>query len=217
MLPAPSTRFEPTPFPDTYPQNIPVLGGVHSMGFTEGPAGNDTAHHALSYHIYSCGFAVSDCDENGDLPTAECDICDKFVSAAVETRTADIRRTSRLSRRGINSIRNSIRNSSGSSNSDSSNSGSSNSGGSSSNGSSTLANTDTATAAAAVGGGIMITEFGACSGSATCLAEINRVTTRADAALQSWACKFTTSSPHTSSANISVPQYRLHIRGTHAP
>ncbi len=29
--------YEPTPFPDTYPSNIPLAGGVHSMGFTAGP------------------------------------------------------------------------------------------------------------------------------------------------------------------------------------
>ena len=41
--------------------------------------------------------------------------------------------------------------------------------------------------AARVGGGAMITEFGACSGSPTCIVEINRVTSLADRALQSWA------------------------------
>jgi len=122
--------YEPPPFPDTYPDNIPVLGGVYSMGSTSGPAGTDVAHQALSYHIYSCGFATSDCDRNGDTKPGPCPVCDSFASKAVSTREADRKR---------------------------------------------------------LGGGGFLTEFGACSGSPQCLAEIARVTSQADEALHSWA------------------------------
>ena len=118
--------FESTPFPDTYPSNIPVLGGVHAAGFAEAPGGNA----ALSYHIYSCGFAATDCDRNGDVPGVDCDACDAFAEAAGATRSSDARR---------------------------------------------------------LGAAAFLTEFGACSGSASCLAEISRVADVADAHLHSWA------------------------------
>ncbi|KAK7230672.1 cellulase [Aureococcus anophagefferens] len=114
--------FEPTP----YPSNIPVLGGVHAAGFAEAPGGNA----ALSYHIYSCGFAATDCDRNGDVPGVDCDACDAFAEAAGATRSSDARR---------------------------------------------------------LGAAAFLTEFGACSGSASCLAEISRVADVADAHLHSWA------------------------------
>lgn len=122
--------YEPPPFPDTFPANIPALAGVHSMGSTSGPAGQDVAHQALSYHIYSCGFAVSNCDRKGDIPISPCPTCDRYASDAVSTRGADASR---------------------------------------------------------LGGGAFLTEFGACSGSESCLEEIRRVLGQADAALHSWA------------------------------
>eukprot|EP00947_MAST-08B_sp_MAST-8B-sp1_P002435 g2435.t1 len=129
--------FEPTPFPDTFPANIPLEGGVHAAGFTAGPAPDDPTHQALSYHIYTCGFASSSCGRNGDPPSYHDPTADSFASSAVRTRTADRDRLGKGGGRG--------------------------------------------------GGGIFITEFGACSGAANCLGEIERVTSRADAALQSWA------------------------------
>ena len=117
--------FEPAPFPDTYPSDIPILGGVHEAGFTEAPNNS-----ALSYHIYSCGFAATDCDRAGDTPAVACETCDVFAAAAGRTRAAD---------------------------------------------------------AAALGGAAFLTEFGACSGSEACLAEISRVADVADAHFQSWA------------------------------
>jgi len=120
--------YEPTPFPDTYPVYIHFEGGVHPSGFTRGPARDRVEHQALSYHIYSCGFAAT-CDRTGDAP-ADCKDCDDFAKAAVTTRYEDANR---------------------------------------------------------VGGGIFLTEFGACSGSEGCIAEIRRVLSFADSAFHSWA------------------------------
>eukprot|EP00930_Biecheleria_cincta_P018359 TRINITY_DN14328_c0_g2_i1.p1 TRINITY_DN14328_c0_g2~~TRINITY_DN14328_c0_g2_i1.p1 ORF type:complete len:673 (-),score=85.83 TRINITY_DN14328_c0_g2_i1:149-2167(-) len=121
--------YEPPPFPDTYPAYIPWEHGVHPTGFTSGPARDRVEHQALSYHIYSCGFAIGYCPRSGDAP-AHCPDCDKFAEAAVTTRAADAKR---------------------------------------------------------VGGGIFLTEFGACSGSEDCIAELRRVLGFADSAFQSWA------------------------------
>ena len=52
--------------PGRYPYSIPVYGGVHSTGFTKGPA-TGSSQQVLSYHIYTCGFADSGCDTNGDF------------------------------------------------------------------------------------------------------------------------------------------------------
>jgi len=120
--------YEPVPFPDTLPAYLPVAGGVRPVGFTQGPGTNST--QALSYHIYSCGFATDKCNRKGDLPQIECDVCDDMASSAVAQRDSDAQR---------------------------------------------------------LGGGVFMTEFGACSGSPTCLAEIARITERADQALHSWA------------------------------
>lgn len=120
--------YEPPPFPDTYPVYIHFEGGVHPAGWTSGPARDRVEHQAMSYHIYSCGFAT-ECDRTGDAP-ADCLDCDDFAQAAVTTRDADANR---------------------------------------------------------VGGGIFLTEFGACSGSQDCVAEIRRVLSFADSALHSWA------------------------------
>jgi endoglycosylceramidase len=128
--PAAIAMYEPPPFPDTYPSNIPAMDGVHPMGTTSGPAKKDVAHQALSYHIYSCGFAESSCNRQGDPPKADCPLCDQYASDAVSARDADRKR---------------------------------------------------------VGGGVFITEFGACSGSEVCISEINRITDQADSALHSWA------------------------------
>jgi len=122
--------YEPPPFPDTYPDNIPALKGVHSMGATSGPAGKDVAHQALSYHIYSCGFALAQCARTGDTPSPTCDVCDTFADAAVSTRDKDRKR---------------------------------------------------------LGGGVFLTEFGACSGSEACVAEIDRVLSQAEDSFHSWA------------------------------
>jgi len=121
--------YEPPPFPDTYPVYIPWEHGVHRTGFTSGPARDRVEHQALSYHIYSCGFAVKDCTRSGDAP-AQCPVCDQLAEDAVTTRAADAKR---------------------------------------------------------VGGGIFLTEFGACSGSEGCIAELRRVLSSADSAFQSWA------------------------------
>jgi len=122
--------YEPTPFPDTYPANVPFEHGVHPVGFTSGPAQGDVAHQALSYHHYSCGFADPSCDRKGDTKSSDCPACDKMATAAVNTRQSD---------------------------------------------------------AARLGGGVILTEFGACSGSPQCVAEINRITNNADSVLHSWA------------------------------
>lgn len=82
--------FEPAPFPGTIPSNIPVLGGVHAAGFTEGPA--DSAHQALAYHIYSCGFADTKCTDKGETENIDCPTCDKFASDAVKQRQTDSER-----------------------------------------------------------------------------------------------------------------------------
>eukprot|EP00435_Cladocopium_sp_Y103_P038354 s2226_g10.t1 len=120
--------YEPVPFPDTLPAYLPMAGGVRPVGFTRGPSSNST--QALSYHIYSCGFATDKCNRKGDLPSEDCPICDEMASSAVATREADARR---------------------------------------------------------LGGGAFMTEFGACSGTPSCLSEIQRITDRADRALHSWA------------------------------
>jgi len=122
--------YEPTPFPDTFPSSIPWEHGVHPVGFTSGPAGDDVAHQALSYHIYSCGFAQPQCNKKGDLPSVDCKLCDDYALKAVSSRQDSARK---------------------------------------------------------LGGGVFLSEFGACSGSDPCLAEINRVANAADTALQSWA------------------------------
>lgn len=122
--------YEPAPFPSTYPSNIPVLHGVHPLGFTEGPAKEDKAHHALSYHVYSCGFAVQDCNRQGDPTSADCEVCDKYARDAITTRNDDVKK---------------------------------------------------------LGGGVFLTEFGSCSGSDICIAEIKRVADLADSAMHSWA------------------------------
>jgi len=102
------------------------------MGSTSGPAGQNVAHQALSYHIYSCGFADSKCNRQGDTATDKdtYSVCDTWANDAVSTRDADAKR---------------------------------------------------------LGGGMFLTEFGACSGSDACVAEINRVLNPADAAMHSWA------------------------------
>jgi len=66
------------------------LGGVHHVGFTEGPA--DAAHQALSYHIYSCGFADTECTREGVTRSADCPTCDKFATDAVIKRQEDVKR-----------------------------------------------------------------------------------------------------------------------------
>merc|ERR1719247_3730866 len=121
--PAAVAMYEPTPFPDTYPSNIPVESGVHPIGFSSGPAGKDVAHQALSYHIYSCGFADTRCDRDGNTQKLQCDLCDKWASDAVNTRIADVKR---------------------------------------------------------LGGGIFLTEFGACTETDKCFAEIDRMTSNAE-------------------------------------
>lgn len=128
--PAAIAMYEPAPFPDTYPSNIPMLHGVWPMGSTSGPAGEDVAHQALSYHIYSCGFAATNCDRLGDLPSTACPLCDQYASDAVSLRDKDRKR---------------------------------------------------------LGGGVFITEFGACSGSKECISEISRIADNADSAFHSWA------------------------------
>jgi len=120
--------YEPAPFPGTMPSNIPVLGGVHPVGFTEGPA--DPTHQALSYHIYSCGFADTECTREGDTKSLHCPTCDAFASDWVKQRQEDSQN---------------------------------------------------------LGGGVFMTEFGACADSQSCLVEIERVTSRADTAFHSWA------------------------------
>ena len=128
--------YEPPPFPDTLPASVPFLSGVHSTGFTAGPAGAAGAakwasKQAMSYHIYSCGFADTKCDSDGDPAAADCGSCDELVDSWMDTRAADVKR---------------------------------------------------------LGGGVMLTEFGAVSGdSAGGLAEIARVTNAADRRLLSWA------------------------------
>ncbi|CAE8700421.1 unnamed protein product, partial [Polarella glacialis] len=117
--------YEPAPVPDSLPAWLPVAGGVHSSGFTAGPAGA-----AMSYHIYSCGFALAACDKRGDPASSDCDVCDKFATTAVTKRQEEVTK---------------------------------------------------------LGGAAFLTEFGACSGSETCIAEINRIADRADSALHSWA------------------------------
>lgn len=121
--------YEPAPFPDTFPSNIPLEHGVHPVGFTAGPAADDVSHQALSYHIYSCGFAVPQCDKKGDLPSEDCTLCDDYAWDAVSSRQDSAKQ---------------------------------------------------------LGGGIFLSEFGACSGSDPCIAEINRITNAADRSLQSW-------------------------------
>lgn len=89
--------YEPTPFPDTYPSNIPVLSGVHSTGFASpGPvsaaaSADPKRHQALAYHIYSCGFAEPNCNRNGDTPQPDgnCATCDEWVGKTVQTRSDD--------------------------------------------------------------------------------------------------------------------------------
>lgn len=120
--------YEPAPFPDTLPAYLPLAGGVRPVGFNKGPGSNKT--QALSYHIYSCGFATDKCNRKGDLPKPDCPVCDAMASSAVAQRSVDAQR---------------------------------------------------------LGGGVFLTEFGACSGSDSCLAEIARVTDRADQAFHSWA------------------------------
>merc|ERR1711963_1232949 len=110
--------------------NVPFVGGVHKMGATAGPAGDDHPHQALSYHIYSCGFADTHCDRAGDTHAVDCPVCDKFAVDAVSARSADAKR---------------------------------------------------------LGGGVFLTEFGACGESDECVAELNRVLGRAETALHSWA------------------------------
>jgi hypothetical protein len=83
--------YEPTPFPDTIPEAVPVLGGVHPVGFTAGPA-NDSARQALSFHVYSCGFANTACDADGDPAAADCASCDKLVTTSLRQRAADVAR-----------------------------------------------------------------------------------------------------------------------------
>lgn len=82
--------YEPVPVPDTLPAYLPLAGGVRPVGFTRGPSSNST--QALSYHIYSCGFATNKCNRKGDLPSEDCPICDEMASSAVATREADARR-----------------------------------------------------------------------------------------------------------------------------
>jgi len=123
--------YEPTPFPDTYPANIPGIGGVHETGFTQGPTQGKPEAEALSFHIYSCGFADEECSEDGDPHAVKCDKCDQWVEDAFKSRT--------------NQVANQL------------------------------------------GGGTFLTEFGACSGSESCLAEIDRVTAGADRSFTSWA------------------------------
>jgi len=110
--------------------NIPLEGGVHAMGFTAGPAGADKTSQALSYHIYSCGFADNNCLRNGDPEKTDCPLCDSYAADAVNTRDGEVQQ---------------------------------------------------------LGGGVFITEFGACTDSAACLAEIDRVTKVADSHGHSWA------------------------------
>eukprot|EP00438_Fugacium_kawagutii_P018919 Skav209936 [mRNA] locus=scaffold102:229307:235593:+ [translate_table: standard] len=85
--PAAILMYEPAPFPDTLPAYLPLAGGVRPVGFTAGPGTNRT--QALSYHIYSCGFATDKCsrshDRKGDLPSPECPVCDEMASSAVDT------------------------------------------------------------------------------------------------------------------------------------
>ncbi|CAJ1396445.1 unnamed protein product [Effrenium voratum] len=120
--------YEPAPFPDTVPAYVPGLGGVKPVGFDAGPA--DATHQALSYHIYSCGFAIDTCSRKGDPPSTDCHVCDDMAASAVAARDSDAKR---------------------------------------------------------LGGAAFLTEFGACSGTDTCVAEITRVTDLADQALHSWA------------------------------
>jgi len=86
--------YEPTPFPDTYPSNqkFPFGSGVKSTGFTTG-AGADAAHQCLSWHVYSCGFAVPVCTREGDMPGNGTNaVADKWVADAVRIRSADAKR-----------------------------------------------------------------------------------------------------------------------------
>jgi len=89
--------YEPTPVPDVIPTSVPLLGGVHPVGFGAGPAGAAGAQQwsekqVLSYHIYSCGFSGVGCDRNGDLPSEVCEDCDRLVQTSVSTRAADAKR-----------------------------------------------------------------------------------------------------------------------------
>jgi len=86
--------YEPTPFPDTYPSNhgFPFGAGVKSTGFTTG-AGADAAHQCLSFHIYCCGFAVTDCTREGDIPgDGSSAIADEWAVQAVSKRDEDAKR-----------------------------------------------------------------------------------------------------------------------------
>eukprot|EP00927_Polykrikos_kofoidii_P059479 TRINITY_DN5462_c0_g1_i1.p1 TRINITY_DN5462_c0_g1~~TRINITY_DN5462_c0_g1_i1.p1 ORF type:complete len:700 (-),score=78.38 TRINITY_DN5462_c0_g1_i1:191-2290(-) len=125
--------YEPAPFPDTYPQNIPVVGGVYPVGFTTGPAGVDgnVGLQALSYHVYSCGFSRTTCDRSGNPDTVDCPACADLHTSSMSQRQKDVER---------------------------------------------------------LGGGVFLTEFGACSGdSEACLAEISRATGTAEQLFHSWA------------------------------
>jgi len=125
--------YEPNPFPDTYPSNIPLASGVHSMGFTQGPAtsnGGNASTQALSYHIYSCGFAENNCDPATGDPPCKGSTCDNYARDAMEMRSSEANN---------------------------------------------------------LGGGVFLSEFGACSDTALCHSEIDRMTVQADTKLQSWA------------------------------
>lgn len=61
------------------------------MGFTSGPAGSDGARQAVSYHVYTCGFAEADCTEDGDPLQVDCPTCDQFASDAIQSRAASVR------------------------------------------------------------------------------------------------------------------------------
>eukprot|EP00929_Paragymnodinium_shiwhaense_P083735 TRINITY_DN44726_c0_g1_i1.p1 TRINITY_DN44726_c0_g1~~TRINITY_DN44726_c0_g1_i1.p1 ORF type:complete len:690 (+),score=114.48 TRINITY_DN44726_c0_g1_i1:63-2132(+) len=122
--------YEPPPFPDSYPSYVGPIGGVYPVGFTEGPAGKDISKQSLSYHYYSCGFALGNCARTGDTPERECKACDDFAAKKVSKREADRQR---------------------------------------------------------LGGAAFLTEFGACSESDKCVAEIHRILRQADPAFHSWA------------------------------
>jgi endoglycosylceramidase len=91
--------YEPPPFPDTFPTSayVPgIIGGVHPVGFTAGPAGEAGAaqwssKQAMSYHIYSCGFATT-CDRDGNPSSADCSSCDSLATSWADTRAADVAR-----------------------------------------------------------------------------------------------------------------------------
>merc|ERR1711981_449598 len=92
--------------------------------------GGDSAHQAMSYHVYTCGFADPSCDRNGNPRKADCPECDSYAADHINMRAQE---------------------------------------------------------AVKLKSGSFLSEFGACSNGKSCLAEIRRVATRADVALQSWA------------------------------